>query len=34
MGMKGRKTVERAYSLEANAPRILDVLSRVSTLRG
>ena len=32
MGMKGRKTVERAYSLEANAPRILDVLSRVFTL--
>ena len=32
MGMKGRKTVERAYSLEVNAPRILDLLSKVSTL--
>jgi len=32
MGMKGRKTVERAYSLKVNAPRILDVLSKVSTL--
>jgi glycosyltransferase involved in cell wall biosynthesis len=34
MGMKGRKAVEKAYSLKANAPRILDILSRVSTLRG
>jgi glycosyltransferase involved in cell wall biosynthesis len=32
MGIKGRKTVERAYSLKVNAPRILDVLSKVSTL--
>jgi glycosyltransferase involved in cell wall biosynthesis len=34
MGMKGRKTVERAYSLKVSAPRILDVLSKVSTVRG
>lgn len=34
MGMKGRKAVEKAYSLKVNAPRILDVLLRVSTLRG
>ena len=33
MGLKGRKAVEKAYSLEANAPRILDVLSRVAGLR-
>ena len=32
MGVKGRKTVERAYSLEVNAPRILDVLAKVFTL--
>jgi glycosyltransferase involved in cell wall biosynthesis len=32
MGMKGRKIVERAYSLKVNAPRVLDVLSKVSTL--
>ena len=32
MGMKGRKTVEKGYSLKVNAPRILDVLSKVSTL--
>jgi glycosyltransferase involved in cell wall biosynthesis len=32
MGIKGRKTVERAYSLKVNAPRMLDVLSKVSTL--
>jgi glycosyltransferase involved in cell wall biosynthesis len=31
MGIKGRKAVERAYSLNVNAPRILDVLSKVST---
>lgn len=30
MGLKGRKTVERAYSLEVNAPRIIDVFKRVS----
>jgi glycosyltransferase involved in cell wall biosynthesis len=30
MGHKGRKTVERGYSLEVNAPRILDVLKKVS----
>jgi glycosyltransferase involved in cell wall biosynthesis len=30
MGLKGRKTVERGYSLEVNAPRILDVLKKVS----
>jgi glycosyltransferase involved in cell wall biosynthesis len=29
MGFKGRKTVEKAYSLEVNAPRILDVLKKV-----
>ena len=34
MGMKGRMAVEKAYSLKVNAPRILDVLSRVPTLRG
>jgi glycosyltransferase involved in cell wall biosynthesis len=32
MGMKGRKTVEGAYSLDVNAPRVFDILSRVSTL--
>ncbi len=26
MGLKGRKTVERSYCLEVNAPRILDLL--------
>jgi glycosyltransferase involved in cell wall biosynthesis len=31
MGAKGRNTVEKAYSLEVNAPRILDILKRVST---
>lgn len=30
MGLEGRKTVERGYSLEVNAPRILDVLKKVS----
>ena len=30
MGLEGRKTVERGYSLEVNASRILDVLRRVS----
>jgi len=30
IGLQGRKTVERAYSLEVNAPRIIDVFKRVS----
>jgi glycosyltransferase involved in cell wall biosynthesis len=30
IGLEGRKTVERGYSLEVNAPRILDVLKKVS----
>jgi glycosyltransferase involved in cell wall biosynthesis len=29
MGLEGRKTVERGYSLDVNAPRILDVLKKV-----
>jgi glycosyltransferase involved in cell wall biosynthesis len=29
MGLKGRKTVERGYSLEVNAPRIFEVLKKV-----
>ena len=32
MGMKGRKTVEKVYSFEVNAPRILNVITKVSTL--
>jgi len=34
MGLKGREIVEKAYCLEVNAPRILDVLKRVLTRRG
>jgi len=30
MGLKGRKTVEKSYSLEINAPRLLNVLKRVA----
>ena len=30
MGLEGRKVVERQYSLEVNAPRVLDLLRRVS----
>jgi glycosyltransferase involved in cell wall biosynthesis len=30
MGLEGRKTVEKGYSLDVNAPRILDVLKKVS----
>jgi glycosyltransferase involved in cell wall biosynthesis len=29
MGLKGRETVEKAYSIEVNAPRLLEVLRRV-----
>jgi glycosyltransferase involved in cell wall biosynthesis len=29
IGLKGRKTVEEVYSLEVNAPRILDVFKKV-----
>ncbi|MGQ9647385.1 MAG: glycosyltransferase family 4 protein [Thermodesulfobacteriota bacterium] len=29
MGLEGRKTVERGYSLEVSAPRILEVLKKV-----
>lgn len=29
MGLNGRKTVERSYCLEVNAPRILDLLKKV-----
>jgi glycosyltransferase involved in cell wall biosynthesis len=29
MGLKGREIVEKAYSIEVNAPRILEVLRRV-----
>jgi glycosyltransferase involved in cell wall biosynthesis len=29
MGLKGRKTVEKGYSLEVNAPHLLNVLKRV-----
>ncbi len=29
MGFNGRKTVEKGYSLEANAPHLLEVLNRV-----
>jgi len=32
MGIKGRKTVEKVYSFEVNAPRILNVITKVSTL--
>jgi glycosyltransferase involved in cell wall biosynthesis len=31
MGLRGREIVEKNYSLEANAPRILEVLRRVSS---
>jgi len=30
MGLKGRKTVEKSYSLEINAPRLLNVLKKVA----
>ncbi len=30
MGLKGRKTVEKSYSLEINVPRLLNVLKRVA----
>jgi glycosyltransferase involved in cell wall biosynthesis len=30
MGLEGRKIVEGGYSLDVNAPRILDVLKKVS----
>ena len=29
MGLQGRKTVERSYCFEVNAPRILEVLKEV-----
>jgi len=31
MGLRGRKKVEEGYSLEVNAPRILEVLNQVSS---
>jgi len=34
MGLEGRKAVERGYSVDINAPRLLDLLKRVSTTRG
>jgi glycosyltransferase involved in cell wall biosynthesis len=34
MGKKGRKTVEMAYSLAVNGPRLLNILSRVSAPGG
>jgi glycosyltransferase involved in cell wall biosynthesis len=33
MGLNGRKTVERSYCLEVNAPGILDLLKKVLTRR-
>jgi glycosyltransferase involved in cell wall biosynthesis len=34
MGLRGRETVEKGYSLEVNASRILDVLKQVHAERG